>query len=61
MREGVITRSAEINPVVITQAQAAKPAEREIAIRGFINERFGSAYGQGLFRRAVYNGSIELR
>ena len=61
MREAVITRSAEINPVVITQAQAAKPAEREIAIRGFINERFGSTYGQGLFRRAVYNGSIELR
>ena len=34
--------------------------EREIAIRGFINERYNSTYGKGLFRRALYNGSVEL-
>ena len=35
--------------------------EREIAVRGFINEKFGSTYGKGLFHKAIYNGSIELR
>jgi len=33
---------------------------REVAIRGFINEKFGSTFGKGLFRRAPYTGSIEL-
>ena len=33
---------------------------REIAIRGFINEKFNTTFGKGLFRRAVYNGSVEL-
>lgn len=34
---------------------------REIAIRGFINEKFNSTFGKGQFRRAVFNGSVELR
>ena len=33
---------------------------REIAIRGFINEKFNTTHGKGLFRRAIYNGSVEL-
>ena len=33
---------------------------REIAIRGFINEKYNTPFGRGLFRRAVYNGSVEL-
>ncbi len=33
---------------------------REIALRGFINEKFYTTFGKGLFRRAVYNGSVEL-
>ncbi|WP_255537446.1 hypothetical protein [Polynucleobacter sp. JS-Fieb-80-E5] len=33
---------------------------REVAIRGFINEKFGSTFGKGLFRRALYTGSVEL-
>ena len=35
--------------------------QREIAVRGFINEKFGKSFGKGLFHRAIYNGSIELR
>ena len=35
--------------------------EREIAVRGFNNERINTSFGKGLFRRAIYNGSIELR
>lgn len=35
-------------------------AEREIAVRGFINDRHNSTFGKGLFRRALYNGSVEL-
>ena len=35
--------------------------EREIAVRGFINEKFNTTFGKGLFRRAVFNGSVELR
>jgi hypothetical protein len=34
--------------------------EREIAVRGFMNERYNTSFGKGLFRRAVYNGSLEL-
>ena len=33
---------------------------REIAVRGFINEKFNTTFGKGLFRRAVFNGSVEL-
>jgi hypothetical protein len=35
--------------------------EREIAVRGFNNERINTSFGKGLFRRAIYNGSVELR
>lgn len=35
-------------------------AEREIAVRGFMNEKYNTSFGKGLFRRAVYNGSVEL-
>jgi hypothetical protein len=34
---------------------------RDIAIRGFINEKFGNPLGKGLFKRAMYTGSAELR
>ena len=34
---------------------------REIAIRGFINEKYNTPFGKGLFRRAIYNGSVELK
>jgi len=57
MRDEVITREA----VTPQAAATTRATEREIAIRGFNNEKFGSTYGQGLFRRAIYNGSIELR
>jgi hypothetical protein len=33
---------------------------REIAIRGFINDKYNTTYGKGLFRRAIYNGSVEI-
>lgn len=33
---------------------------REIAVRGFINEKFNTTFGKGLFRRAMFNGSVEL-
>ncbi len=33
---------------------------RDIAVRGFINEKFNTTFGKGLFRRAVFNGSVEL-
>jgi hypothetical protein len=35
--------------------------ERKIAVRSFINDRFNTTYGKGLFRRAIFNGTIELR
>lgn len=33
---------------------------REVAIRGFINNQFGSPVGKGLFKKALYTGSVEL-
>ena len=33
---------------------------REIAVRGFANEKFNTTFGKGLFRRAVFNGAVEL-
>ena len=38
-----------------------KMKAREIAVRGFINEKFGTTFGKGLFHRAIYNGSVEIR
>lgn len=35
-------------------------AEREIAVRGFANQKYNTSFGKGLFRRAIYNGSVEL-
>ena len=35
-------------------------AEREIAVRGFINDKHNTTFGKGLFRRAIFNGSVEL-
>ena len=35
--------------------------EREIAVRGFMNEKFGTTFGKGLFHRAIYNGTVEVR
>jgi hypothetical protein len=34
---------------------------REIAIRGFVNDKFNTTFGKGLFRRAVFNGSVEIK
>ena len=34
--------------------------QRQIAVRGFNNEKFNTRFGKGLFRRAMLNGSIEL-
>ncbi len=33
---------------------------RDIAVRGFVNDKCGTTFGKGLFRRAVFNGSVEL-
>ena len=33
---------------------------KEIIVRAFINEKFNTTFGKGLFRRAVFNGSVEL-
>ena len=35
--------------------------EREIAVRGFVNEKFNTTFGKNQFRRAFFNGSVELR
>lgn len=34
---------------------------RAIAVRGFTNEKFNTTFGKSLFRRAFFNGSVELR
>nr|WP_315126509.1 hypothetical protein [uncultured Polynucleobacter sp.] len=33
---------------------------RDIAVRGFVNDKCGTTFGKGLFRRAIFNGSVEL-
>ena len=35
-------------------------SNREIAVRGFINEKFGKSYAKSLFHYAIFNGTIEL-
>ena len=35
--------------------------ERPIAVRLFINDKFNTTYGKSLFRKAIYNGTIELK
>jgi hypothetical protein len=34
--------------------------EKDIAVRFYANEKFGSAFGKGLFRKAVFNGTADL-
>lgn len=34
---------------------------KEIIVRAFTNEKFNTTFGKGLFRRAVFNGSVEVR
>lgn len=36
-------------------------AQIEIAVRLYDNKTYGTTYGKGLFRRAVYNGTIEAK
>lgn len=35
--------------------------ERAIAVRLFINDKFNTTYGKSLFRKAIFNGTIELK
>jgi hypothetical protein len=35
-------------------------SNREIAVRGFVNEKFGKTYGRSLFHYAIYNGTVEI-
>ena len=35
--------------------------ETEIAVRLYDNKFYGTTYGKGLYRRALYNGSIDLQ
>ena len=35
--------------------------EKEIAVRMFENTKFGTTYGKGLYRTAVFNATVELR
>lgn len=34
--------------------------QREIVVRGFVNEKFGTTYGRSLFHYAIFNGSVEI-
>lgn len=33
---------------------------KEIIVRAFTNQKYNSTFGKGLFRRAVFNGSVEI-
>ena len=35
--------------------------ERAIAVRLFINDKFNTTYGKSLFRKAIFNGTIEIK
>jgi hypothetical protein len=35
--------------------------QREIAIRFYDNKLFGTTYGKGMYRKAIYNGSIDIK
>jgi hypothetical protein len=38
-----------------------KPTQIEIAVRLYDNKTYGTTYGKGKYRRAVYNGTIEAK
>ena len=38
-----------------------KHTQTQIAVRLYDNKTYGTTYGKGLFRRAVYNGTIEAQ
>ena len=35
--------------------------QTELAVRLYENSTYGTTYGKGLFRRALFNGSIDLK
>ena len=35
--------------------------QTELAVRLYENSTYGSTYGKGLFRKALFNGSIDLK
>lgn len=35
--------------------------ERQIAVRLFINDKYNTTFGKGLFRRAIFNGTVEIK
>ena len=35
--------------------------QTELALRLYENSTYGSTYGKGLFRRALFNGSIDIK
>ena len=35
--------------------------QQEIAVRLYDNKFYGTTYGKGLYRKAIYNGSIDMK
>lgn len=38
-----------------------KNTQSEIAVRLYDNQKFGTTYGKGLYRKAIYNGTIDTK
>jgi hypothetical protein len=38
-----------------------KNTQSEIAVRLYDNQKFGTTYGKGLYRKAIYNGTVDAK
>jgi len=55
----MLNRDIEISPALNLNLITYPPTS--VAVRLFENQAYGTTYGKGLYRRAIYNGTVEMK
>ncbi|NDE54117.1 MAG: hypothetical protein EB069_05915, partial [Actinobacteria bacterium] len=54
------TTTTDLNPP-INHDQVEPSNKQPVAVRLYENTTYGTTYGRGLYRRALYNGTVDLK
>lgn len=55
----MLNRDIERTPALNLNITSYPPTS--VAVRLFENQAYGTTYGKGLYRRAVYNGTVDIK
>ena len=55
----MLNRDIDTSPALTLNRTANPPTS--VAVRLFENQAYGTTYGKGLYRRAVYNGTVDIK